>query len=193
VRVSGLTASQTFTVQVDGTAVGSLTTDANGRGKLTLSDLSATIAAGSVVTVLDSSGATVLQGTFATPSNSGCHGDDSGEQRLTASLTSSSSTESGHAVFRSSASDTSQNSLTMRVSGLTASQTYTIQIGGTDVGSLTTDANGRGKVTLSNLSVSVAAGSVLTVVDSSGTTVLQGTFATATGGEHHGWGHGFLR
>jgi hypothetical protein len=57
---------------VDGTTVGQLTTNSSGAGTLSASDLTQTIAASSVVTVLDSTGATVLQGTFATAS--GSHG-----------------------------------------------------------------------------------------------------------------------
>ena len=44
----------------------------DGNGRVSLSDLSGTIAAGSVVTVLDPSGATVLTGTLATSSGHHC-------------------------------------------------------------------------------------------------------------------------
>ncbi len=75
VRVSGLAASATFDVKIDGTTVGQVTTDANGAGRVSLTTLTAAVAAGSVVTVVAASGATVLTGTFAAaPSHGGCHG-----------------------------------------------------------------------------------------------------------------------
>lgn len=71
-----------------------------------------------------------------------------------------------------------QNTLSLRVSGLTASSTYTVQINGTTVGQITTDASGNAKLSLSNISPSVTTGSVISVLDSTGTTALQGTFAS---------------
>jgi hypothetical protein len=58
-----------------------------------------------------------------------------------------------------------------------------VQIGGTTVGQISTDADGDARLSSSNLSTTVTSGSVLTVLNSSGTTVLQGTFATDTGHE----------
>jgi hypothetical protein len=118
---------------------------------------------------------TVLSGTFAT---GGCHHG----QDLSASLTGT--TGSGSARF-----STGQNSLKVSVSGLTAGATYTVQAGdgttNTTVGQITTDANGSGKLSVSNLTATIAAGTILTVLDANGTTVLTGTFAA---GGHARWG-----
>jgi hypothetical protein len=179
VSVSGLTANQTYAVQVGGTTVGQVSTGSTGSGSVTLSDVAAAIAAGSVISVLDTSttpNTTVLSGTFAP---GGCHHG----QALTASLTGT--TGSGAACFSSG-----DSSLKVRVSGLTANATYTVEVANgtaapTAVGQITTDANGSGKLSVSNLTATVSAGTVLTVVDSSGTTVLTGTFGAAS---HPWWG-----
>jgi hypothetical protein len=175
VRVSGLTASTTYTVQVDGTTVGQVTTNANGKGHVSLSNLSGTIAAGSVVTVLDPTSTTVLTGTLAAES------EHPSRQELSATLSGASGT-SGFAAY-SANTTTGDNTFRLRVSGLTASTTYTVQVGGTTVGQVTTDASGKGSVSLSNLTATVAAGSVVTVLDPTGVTVLTGTLATRSG--HH--------
>ena len=49
------------------------------------------------------------------------------------------------------------------------------------------DASGDGRLSVSALTQTIKAGSVVTVLDSTGATVLQGTFATVTGG--HGGRH----
>ena len=176
--VSGLTANQTYSVQVDGTAVGQVSTDTSGNGSVTLSNLTAAIAAGSVVTVVDTSttpSTTVLTGTLA--ASDGCHGG----HRLTASLTGSMG--SGSATFHPD-----ENSLKVAVSGLTAGATYTVQVGdsttttSTTVGTITTDANSSGKLSVSNLAATIATGTTISVVDSSGTIVLTGTFGTSSSG-----------
>jgi hypothetical protein len=180
---TGLTASTTYTVNVDGTSIGTFTTDANGAGELELKDLTATIAAGSVLTIVDANSNTALQGTFAAGDEHG-GGDCHGGQDLTASLTGVNGA-SGSAEFKSS-STAGQNSFTLMVTGLTASTTYSVEIGGTSIGTFTTDANGAGTLTLSDLTTPpIMSGSVLTVVDANSNTVLQGTFAP--GSEcHHG-------
>jgi hypothetical protein len=178
-RVSGLAASSTFTVQIGGATVGQITTDADGDGKLHLSNLTATVAAGTNITVLDSTGATVLSGTFAAP--------EATVTKLHADLTGATGT-SGHARYHADAT-AGTNSLTLKVSGLAASVTFTVKIGGTTVGQITTDANGKGRVTFTNLTATVAAGTAITVLDSTGATVLSGTFV-AGGGEGEGCHHG---
>jgi hypothetical protein len=204
---SGLTANASDDVQVDGTSVGQLITDANGQGELELSGLTATITAGSVLTVLDDQGTTVLQGTFAVDSShsgcgphggtvlqgtfavdsshSGCgpHGGDvSSVSELSAALNGASGT-SGFAEFRSSLT-LGENRLELFATGLTANAMFDVQVDGASVGRLSTDANGRGELELSNVSVTVAASSALSVLDDQGTTVLQGTFSV--GGGCHG-------
>jgi hypothetical protein len=79
---------------------------------------------------------------------------------------------------------TGQNSFVLSVSGLTASQTYGVQVDGTTIGSVATDTSGNGKLTVSNLTASIAAGTTITIVDSTGATVLTGTFGSGSPTAH---------
>jgi hypothetical protein len=182
VQVSGLTASTTYTVSSGSTTLGTITTDANGKGKLSVSDLSPALTAGATITVTDPSSATVLSGTLATPTAPT-------NTNLIATLGGTAGGD-GFAFFHAN-SATGNNRLRLFLFGLTASSTYTVQLGGSTIGTVTTDANGRGQLSLSNLSTPPAAGSVLTVLDSTGATVLQGSFAASDfgfglfGGRHH--------
>lgn len=101
--------------------------------------------------------------------------DPSGQQTLTAALAGATGT-SGAATF-SSNTTAATNSLLVQVSGLSASSTYTVDIGGTSVGQITTNSSGSGQLSLSNISASIAPGTAVTVLDSTGATVLSGTFA----------------
>jgi hypothetical protein len=194
--VTGLTASTTYTVDVGGSSIGTFTTDSTGAGSLTLNNLTTTISAGSVLTVVDASNNTVLTGTFAasTGDGGGCDGggDHHDGQGLTTSLTTSTGTLGGTADFKTG-NTTGQNILSVNVVGLTASTTYTVEIGGTKVGTITTDSTGTGALTLSNVTFTISAGSTITVLDASNNTVLTGTFS---GGGHNGgdgdggWGGG---
>jgi hypothetical protein len=194
-KVTGLTASTTYTVDVGGTSIGMFTTDSTGAGSLDLTNLTTTIMSGSVLTVLDANNNTVLTGTFAASSGEGDEGDDhEGEQRLSASLTGATGT-SGTAEFKAG-EETGQNHFELTVSGLTANTTYTVDVGGSSIGTFTTDANGAGELELKNLTTTIMAGSVLTVVDANNNTVLTGTFAVGgegdqgdEGGDHEGEQH----
>ncbi len=145
--VTGLTASSTFEVDVNGTSIGSISTDATGAGTLTLSSSTLAISSGSTIVVVDpQTSVTVihvldttdlLSGTFA---SSG--GSYSGATQFTATLTGATGT-SGFVEFASS-STAGQNIFGLMVSGLTASTTYTVDVGGTSIGTFTTDANGAG-------------------------------------------------
>jgi hypothetical protein len=173
---SGLTASQTYDVEVGGTSVGQVSTDSSGGGSVTLSNLTAAVAAGSVVSVVDTSttpSTIVLSGTFAAD---GCHHDHG--QELSASLTGTAG--AGSARFSSG-----EDSLRVRVSGLTANATYTVEVSNgtaapTTVGQITTDAEGNGRLSVSNLTATITSGTVLTVLDANGTTELTGTFAASS-------------
>jgi hypothetical protein len=179
VRVSGLAASSTFTVTSGTTTLGTFNTDANGRGFLTVSNVSPALSSGATINVQDSSGATVLSGTLGSPSAlNGTH--------LIASLTGATGT-SGTARFDSNPFS-GENILSLRVSGLTAGTTYSVQVNGTTVGQFSTDANGRGRLSESVLSSTAASGSTITVLDPSGTTVLNGTFAADTRDHDFGFG-----
>src|ERR1700722_7591838 len=82
-------------------------------------------------------------------SSHGCH-DNSQSQSLIASLTGASGT-SGSATFKSDTTS-GDNSLQVQVSGLAASSTFTVTSGTTTLGTITTDANGTGKLSVSDLS-----------------------------------------
>ena len=182
VRVSELAAHSTFTVTSGTTTLGTFNTDADGRGFLIVSNVSPALTSGAALNVQDSSGATVLSGTLGSPSSlTGTH--------LSANLTGATGT-SGTAHFDSNPISGESN-LRLRVSGLTADSTYTVQVNGTTLGQFSTDANGRGQLSESVLASTAASGSTITVLDSSGTTVLRGTFAADTG-DDHGFGPVFL-
>jgi hypothetical protein len=79
---SGLTANTAYTLEIGTTTIGMFTTDSNGSAEANLEKISATIASGTAVTIVDASNNTVLSGTFASLSNPqgspGCGGQ--GEQ-----------------------------------------------------------------------------------------------------------------
>lgn len=171
VSITGLAANSTFTVTSGSQTLGTINTDANGRGYFSVSNVSPALASGATITVLNSSDATVLSGTLAafTPSS---------DTHLSASLSGATGT-SGSAYYDAN-SLTGENSLKVRVSSLADNSTYTVQVGGTTVGQITTDADGDGRLSLANLSTTITSGTSITVLNSSGTTVLQGTFAADT-------------
>jgi hypothetical protein len=180
VSVSGLTADTAYTVSSGTTTLGTITTDANGNGKLSVRNVSPALTSGSDVTVTDPSGATVLSGTLAANSR----------QAGTSLIATLGGTGGGDGIAFAHTSGTSgQNSLRLFLLGLTPSSTYTVQLDGTTVGTVTTDANGLGQLSLSNLSTPPAAGSVLSVLDSTGATVLQGSFTSADFGLFGHWHH----
>ncbi len=169
VKVAGLTASSTYTVMSGTTTLGTITTDASGKGTLSVTDLSPALAAGAVITVLDDAGTTTLSGTLAAATVAA-------NTALQAPLTGA----SGTSGFARSHSDAASSSLHVLVSGLKADTTYSVQIDGATVGQIVTGDDGHGKLSLDNLTSSITAGSVITVQDSTGATVLQVTFAAAT-------------
>jgi len=82
----------------------------------------------------------------------------------------------GHALFTVNAA-AEQNAFTLQVVGLPGS-TFSVDVGHTTIGQLSTDANGNGQLELKDLPAILAAGSRIKVVDSEGDTVLEGGFAT---------------
>jgi hypothetical protein len=178
VKLSGLTASTTYTVSSGTTSLGTITTDSSGAGTLSVSNLSPALTSGSTITVQDPSSTTALSGTLAAAASSAV-------TNLKATLTGT--TGSGHAHFVADASSTN-NRFKVSVSGLSANATYTVQVDGTTIGQLTTDSSGAGQLSATDLTQTISAGSLVTVLDSTGATVLQGTFAAASGshgGRHH--------
>ena len=182
-QVSGLTPDTTYNVLVGTTTVGSFTTGTTGRGHLSVSNIPATVTANSTtVTVETSTGTpvTVLSGTFAAPA---------AHTRLSASLTGATGT-SGEARY-STNTTAGTNEFSVQVSGLTPDTTYNVVVG-TTTETFTTDAKGRGHLSVSNFPGTVTANTMVTVETSTGTpvTVLSGTFAADTGfygQRHHGW------
>jgi large repetitive protein len=150
-QVKGAAANSSLTVAVDGTTVGTLTTNASGNGQVKLSNVSAQ--AGDTVTVGD------LSGTLA-------------QVRLTASLTGSSGA-TGSADFNSL-----KNQLHLSVQGAAASTTYNVTVNDVVVGQITTNSAGAGKLHVSPIGVTIQAGSTVAVSDTAGNpAILQGTFA----------------
>jgi hypothetical protein len=164
IHASGLTANTTYTVASGTTTLGTFTTNANGQGKLSVSDVSPALTAGSVITVTDPSGATVLSGALAATHLFATLGGTRGGDGIA----------SYHANVL-----TGSNSLQVGLFGLSASSTYTVQLDGTTVGTVTTNASGSGHLSVSNLSTPPKAGSTLTVLDSTGATILQGSFTAS--------------
>jgi hypothetical protein len=94
---------------------------------------------------------------------------------LQGGLTGSSAGEHGEiaSVPSSTAGDTN---LILEVD-LSANASYTVEVGGTSVGTITTGSNGEAFTTLNNIaSASITADTTVTIVDSNGDTVLSGTF-----------------
>ncbi len=201
--MTGTTASSTLDVAIDGTVVGQLKTDDTGAGTLTLSSKNSAlpdnfpvVAAGSVITISDSAtGTTLLTGTLASETSAGESSDDHGDcdeamrTNLSADLTDSVGSATGTATFHSKTRrDTAAMSFTVSVTGAAVSDTLSVAIDGTPVGSILTDETGAGSLTLSTKDSTlpsdfptVAAGSVVTVTSSDGTTtILSGTLESTS-------------
>jgi hypothetical protein len=121
------------------------------------------------------------------------------ETVLTASLTDPNSNATGTVTYTTdSHCGHTETELTVSVTGAAANSSLDVAIGGTDVGTLTTDSTGAGRLVLSsnpsgteqplpaNFPTSIAAGAAVTVGS------LSGTFAapTSTGGSDDGGGCG---
>lgn len=151
VSVTGATASTSLAVSVDGTQVGSVTTDASGNGQAKLTGVTAS--AGSTVLVGD------LTGAFA-------------QVKLSAALTGSTSA-TGTASF-----STLTGKLKVSATGLTAGTTYDVAIDGATVGQITANSAGRGKLHVTPTGIAIAAGSMVTFIATGDTTaILTGMFA----------------
>jgi hypothetical protein len=152
IQVQGATASTSLSVVVDGTTVGTVTTNASGSGQAKLSNVTAK--AGSTITVGD------LSGTFT-------------QVQFTATLTGSTTGVTGSASYSSV-----KNQLRVSVQGAAASTTYNVTVNGVVVGQVTTNSSGKGKLTASPSGVTIVAGSTIAVSDTAGSAaILTGTFA----------------
>ncbi|MFT3883708.1 MAG: hypothetical protein QM703_29275 [Gemmatales bacterium] len=152
ISVKGAAASSTLDIQLDGVSIGSLTTDASGNGKVTLTDLTAVVNANSALTVGD------LTGTFT-------------QVKFSASLTGSGSTQTGNAGYNAL-----KHSLNLYFTGAAAKTAYNVLIDGVSVGTLTTNKSGAGKFHLDLSTLNIKAGTVIAITDSTNTTIYQGTF-----------------
>jgi hypothetical protein len=152
IQMKGATASTTLDVQLDGVSIGSLTTDASGNGKVTLTDLTAVVNANSTLAVGD------LTGTFT-------------QVKYSATLTGSSSTQTGQAGYNAL-----KHSLNLYFTGATAKTVYNVLIDGSSVGTLTTNKSGAGRFHLDLSTLDIKAGTVIAITDSTNTTIYQGTF-----------------
>lgn len=154
IQVTGATASSSLDVLLDGESIGTVTTDASGNGKLSLTQDVAAVTVGTTIEVGD------LTGTFA-------------QTQFSASLTGATTDVSGNASY-----NVRENGLKVSVTGAAASTTYNVTVGGTVVGTITTNARGQAKAVFTP-AVTVAAG---TTIDVSATTagstpILSGAFA----------------
>jgi hypothetical protein len=131
------------------------------------------------VSIVDSNGTTDLSGTFAAPTSPPMPTPAPWGGGLSASLTGTTSGVTGQITVLPTQTRGEDN-LQVVVSGLTASTTYTVEIGTTSVGTFTTDSTGAANVTLSDITATIASGTAVSIVDSNGTTDLSGTFAAST-------------
>jgi len=153
IQVKGAAADTTLDVQLDGVSIGSLTTDADGNGKLTLSNLTTAVSANSILTLGD------LTGTFT-------------QVKYSATLSGSSSTQTGQAGYNAL-----KHSLNLYFTGAAAKTTYSVLIDGVSVGTLTTNKSGAGRFHIDVSTLDIKAGTVIAITDSTNTTIYQGTFA----------------
>jgi hypothetical protein len=185
VKITGAEADSTVAVTINGTEVGQVTTNANGNGTLVLSsdpkddqsplpdNFPTDIASGSAVT------AGTLSGTLETVARNGHHHSDS--TGLSAMLTDAATGATATVAYKASTDEEGETTLKVSVTGADADSTLDVVIGTENVGSITTDANGAGSLTLSsnpgddeqplpaNFPADVAAGTVVTVGAMSGT------------------------
>jgi hypothetical protein len=153
IQIQGAAASSSLDIAIDGTTVGTLTTDESGNGQLTIDDTETSLQSGSTITIGD------LTGTFT-------------QTKFTASLTGAEAA-TGHAQF-----NTLKNSLTLAFNGAAANTTYNVLVNDVVVGQVTTNSKGRGRFHLTSTKIAIQAGSTISVQDtSSSDPILLGTFA----------------
>lgn len=153
VQVKGAAASSTLDVGVGGTKVGTLTTDASGNGKTTISVSGATIQSGTPITVGD------VSGSFS-------------QVEFTASLTGATGV-TGNAKYNAP-----KNMLHVAIKGAAANTTYNVTVNATVVGTITTNSSGTGKLDVIPASgIALKSGTTLSISDTTGSApILQGTF-----------------
>jgi hypothetical protein len=150
VQVQGAATDTTIEVSVDGTSVGTLSTDAAGNGSAEFANVP--VQAGSAITVGD------LSGVFARSSISAALSGSSGAR--------------GSASF-----DSIQNELRVTVHAASPNSTFDVSIDGAVVGQITTNDSGSGKLVVSPATV-IQIGSMIAILDSAtDSSLLEGLFA----------------
>jgi hypothetical protein len=186
VELEHAAANATYSISLDGgtTVAATLTTDANGMARTTLSNTTLQIQAGTTLTLLDANNATVAQGTFTSGEN---EGEGSGNE--SSELSVKVQTSSGLELRARFESENGTNVLKVELEHAAANATYTVSLDGgkTVAATLTTDANGEARAVVTSSTLQVQAGTVLTLLDANNATVAQGTFAS---GENEGEGSG---
>jgi hypothetical protein len=159
---------------LDGTQIGQVTTDAQGNVRVTLTSLtsSVTIGSNSSLVVQDAQGNTILSGTVAPPSN----GSSTEVQDLGVHLQ---GTGNGEAELRVQGG--TLVGLKLEIENAPASQPLNVLLDGTQIGQVTTDAQGSAHLELSSFAspITVGASSSLVIQDSLGNTVLSGSVSSS--------------
>ncbi len=164
VNVQGATTNVTLNVTVDGNVIGTLKTDASGQGKArfgnnpTKANVQAlpdnfTLNDGSTIVVGDA-----ISGSFAAPvpggdshdhENEGSESQEN-ETELHASLTNNGVAAGKAAYHAETENGVTHQSLRVKVTGLGAGTTFNVTVDGTVIGTLTTNASGKGKARFSS-------------------------------------------
>jgi len=182
--IRGADANTTYDVAIDGTVVGEITTNDNGNGRLIFSsrgrgntetfpdDFPTDLAAGATVTIGDATGE--LSSRFA---NSG----DADRIRLASFLSDPDSSVRATIKFSSEMEDdgTTETKMMVKVLGSDPNASLDVRIDGITVGTITTNARGRGTLVLSSEDGTLPANFPATV--ESGVDV---TVGTTTGSLH---------
>jgi hypothetical protein len=195
VSVTGAAASSSLDVAIDGTVVGTLTTDESGAGTLSLKSKSGD--ALSAFTAANAAGLSVTVGTLSGTFAAGESGDDSSSSsttvtKLAGTLTDSAGTATGRVKLRVRTTDsTSVTNFTLCIRGADANATLDVAIDGTVIAQVTTDANGAAKLKLSSKDGTLPA-NFPTVTDGSTVTVgsLSATLSAASNEAEHHFGRG---
>lgn len=151
IRVKHAAADTSLNVAVNGTNVGTLSTNDDGRGHTTLTNVP--VAAGSTITV------GTLTGSFM-------------QVQFSATLTGTTGA-SGSANYRST-----KDRLDVSISGAAAETSYSVKLNSTVVGRLKTHDSGSGHFELEHPSVTIQSGTTISISDqASNPAILTGTFA----------------
>jgi hypothetical protein len=172
VQVEFATPNTSYDVSIDGTKVGQINTDADGLGALETTVGNLTVSAGSKLVIGDAA-SPLLTGTFVAPGDDGGGRGSTGDTVYDGQL-SNSAGATGSAEF-----DATTGTLSVAIAGAAASTSLDVSIDGTSVGSIATDANGAGQLSVPSFSaVAIKDGSAITVGDPNGD-ALSGTFHLA--------------